>query len=68
MLYARFDFSDLSDLLEALVVVENPKKDAKQVASQAANAPDDASGFEFQRGPVLLVDESRSTDVDNGAY
>ena len=50
------------------MVGENPEEDAKQVASKAANAPDDASGFEFQWGPVLLVGESRSADVDNRAY
>ena len=43
------------------------KKYAKRIASQAANDPDDTSGFEFQRGPVLLIGESRSTDVDDGA-
>ena len=50
------------------MVGENPEEDAKIVPSQAANAPDDASGFEFQWGPVLLVGESRSADVDNRAY
>ena len=44
------------------------KEYAKQVASQVADAPNDASSFEFQRGPVLLVGKSRSTDVDDRAY
>ena len=66
-LYAWFGFSDLTDLFGALVVGEDLKEYAKQVASHAANAPDGTSGFGFQRGPVFLIGESRSTDVDNGA-
>ena len=46
---------------------EDLKEHAKQVALQVADSPDDISGFEFQRGPVLLIGEGRSTDVDDGA-
>ena len=60
-------FPNLTDLVETLLVGEDIKEYTKQVAPQAMNAPDDTSGFEFQRGPVLLVGESPSTDVDNGA-
>ena len=49
------------------MVDEDLKEYAKQVASKAANAPNDTSNFEFQRGLVLLVGESRSTNVDDGA-
>ena len=66
-MYAWFSFSDLSDLLKALMVGEDLKEYAKQVAPQAANAPDDTSSLEFQRGLVLLVVESRSTNVNDGA-
>ena len=30
--------------------------------------PNDASGFEFHRGPILLIVEGGSADVDDGAY
>ena len=33
-----------------------------------SDTPHDASGFEFRRGPVLLIVEGGSADVDDGAY
>ena len=38
------------------------------MASEASNTPHDASGFEFHRGPVLLIVKGGSADVDDGAY
>ena len=38
------------------------------MASEASDTPHDASGFEFHRGPVLLIVEGDSADVDDGAY
>ena len=38
------------------------------VSHKASNTPHDASGFEFNRGPVLLIVEGGSADVDDGAY
>ena len=32
------------------------------------DTPHDASGFEFHRGPILLIVEGGSADVDDGAY
>ena len=34
----------------------------------ASDTPHDASGFEFHRGPILLIVEGGSADVDDGAY
>ena len=50
------------------MVVENQEKHAEQIASEASNTPNDTSGFEFHRGPVLLIVEGGSADVDDGAY
>ena len=50
------------------MVSENQEVHAEQVASEASNTPRDASGFEFHRGPVLLIVEDGSADVDDGAY
>ena len=33
-----------------------------------SDSPHDASGFEFHRGPILLIAEGGSADVDVGAY
>ena len=33
-----------------------------------SNTPHDASAFEFHRGPILLIVEGGSADVDDGAY
>ena len=33
-----------------------------------SNTPHDSSGFEFHRGPVLLIVEGGSADIDDGAY
>ena len=33
-----------------------------------SDTPHDASGFEFHSGPVLLIVEGGSADVDDGAY
>ena len=33
-----------------------------------SDTPHDASGFEFHRGPILLIVEGGSADVDDGAY
>ena len=38
------------------------------MASEASNTPHEASGFEFHRGPVLLIVEGGSADVDDGVY
>ena len=46
-LYARFGFSDLSNLLEAFMVSEDLKEYAEQVTSQAANASNNTSRLEF---------------------
>ena len=34
----------------------------------ASDTSHDASGFEFHRGPILLIVEGGSADVDDGAY
>ena len=47
---------------------ENRDKHAKYVASQASNAPDYASGFEFHTSPVLRIDKGRPADRENEAY
>ena len=36
--------------------------------SEASNTPHDAFGFKFHRGPVLLIVEGGSADVNDGAY
>ena len=33
-----------------------------------SDTPHDASGFEFHRGPILLIVEGGSADGDDGAY
>ena len=50
------------------MVSENQKVHAEQIASEASNISHDASGFEFHRGPVLLIGEGGSADVDDEAY
>ena len=50
------------------MVNENQEVYAEHIASEASNTPHDASGFEFQRGPVLLIVEGGSAYVDDGAY
>ena len=50
------------------MVSENQEVHAEKIASEASNTPYDASGFEFYRGPVLLIVEGGSADVDDGAY
>ena len=50
------------------MVSENQEVHAEQIASEASDTPHDASGFEFHRGPVLLIVEGGSADVDDGAY
>ena len=50
------------------MVSENQEVHAEYIASEAFNTPHDASGFEFHRGPVLLIVECGSADVDDGAY
>ena len=36
--------------------------------SEASDTPHDATGFEFHDGPVLLIVESGSANIDDGAY
>ena len=36
--------------------------------SEASNTPHDAFGFKFHRGPVLLIVEGGSADVNDGAH
>ena len=43
------------------------EKYARKVASKAADASDDAAGFEFPWGPVFLIIECGTADVDDGA-
>ena len=50
------------------MVSENQEVHAEYIASEASDTPHDASGFEFHSGPVLLIVEGGSTDVDDGAY
>ena len=50
------------------MVSENQEVHAEQIASEASDTPHDASGFELHRGPVLLIVEGGSADVDDGAY
>ena len=50
------------------MVGENEEVRTELIASEASNTPHDASGFEFHRGPVLLIVEGGSADIDNGAY
>lgn len=64
---ALFGFSFPTDLLEALVLGEN-RKHVKYAASQASNAPDCATSFEFHRSLALFISEGHSVDIDEGAY
>ena len=41
------------------MVSENKKLHAELIVSEASDTPHDASGFEFHRGPVLLIVEAR---------
>ena len=50
------------------MVGENEKVHTEYIASEASNTPHDASGFEFHRGPVLLIVEGGSADIDDRAY
>ena len=50
------------------MVSENEEVHTEKVASEGSDTPHDASGFEFPRGPILLIVEGGSADVDDGAY
>ena len=50
------------------MVSENEEVDTEEVASEASDTPHDAFGFEFHRGPILLIVEGGSAEVDDGAY
>ena len=67
-LNVQFGFSDFANLLEALMVGGNEEVHTEHITSEASNTPHDASGFEFHRGPVLLIVESGSADIDDGVY